>query len=153
MPQWLHEKAIMDHPGQEVGQSVARRFSRPSIIRRDDCRSRGGRAASTASRNEKPRCILRSAAWLCHQASRAPGESLAKVKSWKRKACPGQPVTSGKRRTVTEEKKHQMRELAKQQLTNEEISKRVGLSVVTVQKHLRGLRAGTPTRLRTAADA
>ncbi len=69
------------------------------------------------------------------------GESLAKVKSWKTKICPGQPVISGKRRTVTEEKKQHMRELVKQQLSNAQISKRVGLSVATVKKHLRGLRS------------
>ena len=69
------------------------------------------------------------------------GESLDKVKSWKRKTCPGRPVTSGKHRTVTEGKKRQMRDLVKQHLTNKKVSEQVGLSVATVKKYLRGLRS------------
>jgi predicted transcriptional regulator len=73
------------------------------------------------------------------EVARLTGASRDKVKSWKMKACPGQPITSGKRNTVTEEKKRQMRELKREGLRNEQISERVGLSVATVKKHVSGV--------------
>jgi predicted transcriptional regulator len=96
---------------------------------------------------ERNRTIKRIVALLnegksCSEAAKLAGESLDKVKYWKRKACAGRPVTFGKRRTVTAEKKEQMYEFAKQNLTNEQISEKVGLSVGTVKKHLSGVRSG-----------